>query len=295
MKVLVVGGCGYIGCRLTDALEGWGIDFDVCDPAPAPWQSPRFPVRYQELAASDLRGYTSVLWFGGHSSVRQAIADPDGCIRNNCLDLYDFARRLGPEVRLLYASSASLYSREAASARGEVPVSSEGDVILPNANEYDTSKFAFDYIARTFLSNFVGLRMGTVCGHSRRLRGDLIFNAMNLSAIESGRVGVSNPEAYRSLLFLDDLVALVRVLLCDKRGFTGFLNAASLSATVGQIGSDIAMHYDAEIVERGSSATYSFRLDTTMMDDLMDHTPKASLSEQCAQFRRALSHPASVT
>lgn len=290
MNVLLVGGLGYVGSVLAEELVEMGIRCDICDSLadPEAESAPKYPHGYQQIDEHQLQEYSTVLWFAGHSSVKKSVEDPDGCIRNNCLDLYAFAKRLNANCRLIYASSASLYSRSYGEMPDNVELSSEDDEIVANNNEYDISKFAFDYVARTFLDNYVGLRMGTVSGFSPRLRRDLIFNAMNLSAMQYGKVEVTNRQAFRSILFLDDLVLLVKSLLRDASEFKGFLNAASLSLSISEIGAAIADYYGAEIVNLNGSGTYSFRMDTGRMRDVVGDAPQTTLPEECEKFERAV-------
>lgn len=217
---------------------------------------------YAALDAEELAEFDAIIWFAGHSSVQQAVADPDGALANNCLNLYNLARKLKPATKLIYASSGSLYSKAGAISSA----SSESDLVqIPVQNAYDISKFAFDYLAQNFLSNFYALRMGTVSGYSPNLRPELLFNAMSISAATKGQVIVKNRQAHRTILFLDDLWLLVNQLLMPQAA-PGFYNAGSVSGTIGNFAEWIAEAWSAEIIDEGVSETYSFLLDTTRMD-----------------------------
>jgi len=202
--------------------------------------------------------------------------------------LFEFATRLSPGCRLIYASSASLYSTSS-NREAPVPLSAEGANISPSNNEYDVSKFAFDYIAGTFLQGTVGLRMGTVSGWSPRLREDLVFNAMNLSALRENIVRVSNPQCYRSLFFLTDLTALITRLLTAHQGFAGLINGSSFSGTIADIGAGVAKYHGATLsVEDDTVGPYSFRLDDTLMRGLIGDVEQSPLSVHCERFSRLL-------
>ena len=217
---------------------------------------------YATLSSEDLAAFDAIVWFAGHSSVQQAVTDPDGALANNCLNLYSLAQRLRPSTKLIYASSGSLYSKSGAISFA----SRESDLVqIPVQNAYDISKFAFDYLAQHFLSNFYALRMGTVSGYSPNLRPELLFNAMSISAATSGKVIVKNRDSHRTILFLDDLWLLVNQLL-KPQAEPGFYNAGSISGTIGDFAEWIAEAWSAEIIDQGVSETYSFLLDTTRMD-----------------------------
>lgn len=219
---------------------------------------------YAALDAEELALFDAIVWFAGHSSVQQAVADPDGALANNCLNLYSLAKKLRPTTKLIYASSGSLYSKIGTISSA----SRESDLVhIPVKNAYDISKFAFDYIAQNFLSNFYALRMGTVSGHSPNLRPELLFNAMSISAATKGKVFLKNRKSHRTILFLDDLWFLIKELLISQAE-PGIYNAGSVSGTIGQFAEWIADAWSAEIIDEGTSETYSFRLDTARMDAL---------------------------
>lgn len=285
-KILLIGGCGYVGSFLREHLTQDGFDVDVCDSMMRgnPAGEPLFPLDYAQLSIRDLREYGHVLWFAGHSSVASANQDPQGALRNNCLNLFELAQKLAPGARLVYASTASLYSRPV----GESRPGRENDSIAPCDGAYDISKFAFDYIARQFVSRFVGLRMGTVCGHSPNLREDLVFNRMNLTALREGHVEVSNQQSLRGLLFLDDLLQCVRRCLSPQgANIHGFLNLASIHCRIGELAQRIARWHGVPVVKRDDSTTYSFMLDTSKARTELCMEFDHDLEDQCERFRAA--------
>jgi nucleoside-diphosphate-sugar epimerase len=263
------------------SAEGWNVT--VCDRLdrgnPAGLQV--VDCDYNALDETFLGRFAAVLWFAGHSSVGSAVQDPDGALANNCLNLISFARRLPPSTRFVYASTGSLYSSRDLSA----PPAAEGQLArIPSQNAYDISKFAFDYLAEHFLERFHALRLGTVSGWSPNLRPELVFNAMNLSAVRDGVVRVRNAQAARTILFLDDLWALVRRLLVSDVP-PGVCNVGSWSGRIGEMAEAIAGLWGAQVIDEGASATYSFRLDTARMRALCaDGLPAPDFAAQCRGF-----------
>ncbi len=281
-RVLLVGGCGYIGSYLYPRLVEAGFRVTVCDLLRRgnPLGLEVIQSDYEELGEGFLKGFDAVLWFGGHASVKQAMDDPDGAIANNCLNLFSFAKRLPSTTKFIYASSASLYSTKEI---GD-PSSEDSLVAIPSQNAYDISKFAFDYLANHFLPNFYGLRMGTVSGFSANLRPELIFNAMNIAAVEKGFVTANNKESLRTILFLSDLWVLVRTLLTTDQA-RGFYNAGSLSFKIGELAQGIADTWDVGVVDQPNSGTYSFSLNCGRMKTLCGESLHPStLQQSCRDF-----------
>ncbi len=285
-NILLIGGAGYIGSFLLPRLIAEGFLVDVCDTGSRGFvHGPvRYPCSYAALTHEELAPYDDVLWFGGHSSVSAAINDPWGALGNNCLDMVALRTRLRPDARLIYASTASLYSAAIDSSRDDLPLSGEDRELVVNINAYDMSKFVFDYIAKGFLKNFIGLRLGTVSGFSPNLRPELLFNAMNISALREGRVCVANPQAFRSILFLDDLYQAVRACLTRRNLEDGFFNLASATLTVGELGGRIAVYHGARIETLPPSPTYSFRLDTSKAEEQLGVRFGGDIAQRCAQF-----------
>ena len=282
-RVLLVGGCGYIGSHLHRRLVEHGFDVVVCDRGDRgnPDALDVIASDYAALEEGFLAGFDTVLWFAGHSSVVRAVQDPSGALANNCLNLLGFARKLAPGTRFVYASTGSLYSTADAQA---LPADERSLVRVPSQNAYDISKFAFDYLAEHFLRNFHALRLGTVSGWSPNLRAELVFNAMNLTAARTGVVRLRNRSARRTILFLDDLWCLVRRLL-EGGVEPGVCNVGSWSGCMGQLAADIAAVWGATVVDEGESPTYSFELDTTRMRQLCgERLPPADLAAQCRSF-----------
>ena len=263
--ILLIGGCGYVGSYLFQRLLAHGYGVSVCDKLARgnPLALPIKALDYNDLTPEVLAPFGAVLWFAGHSSVGQSITDPQGAIANNCLNLFSLAKKLPITTRLIYASTASLYPLDDACA----PISEASLIRIPAQNAYDISKFAFDYLAEHFLQRFHGLRMGTVSGHSPNLRPELIFNAMNLSAFKTGTVRVKNAAAFRTILFLSDLWTLVDHLLRHDAP-SGFYNAGSITASIGEFGQQIAKAWGAAMIDEGESPTYSFKLDCSKAEAL---------------------------
>lgn len=282
-KVLLVGGCGYIGSYLYLHLNRLGFRVTVVDLIKRgnPLGIQVIQDDYVNLSNSLIRQFDVVLWFGGHSSVAQSIADPDGALANNCLNLFSFAKRLPEHTKFIYASSGSLYST---TSRCVVPADENSMTGVPSQNAYDISKFAFDYLAKNFLRNFYALRMGTLSGYSPNLRSELVFNAMNISAATTSQVRLKNSESYRTILHLSDLWAFVYKLIVTQQ-VPGVYNVGSMSFKMGDLAESIAGVWGANIVDEGNSETYSFLLNITRMEEICGNDfLSIDLSQRCQDF-----------
>lgn len=278
-NILIIGGSGYVGRYLKEKLTK-EYRVDICDRSVADKKiNIDYNIDYRNLAAKDIIKYDWILWFAGHSSVPVSINDPMGALYNNSIGLLELFQKVIPEkTKVIYASTGSLYSR----VESLKVTSSETDDIYPDTNAYDVSKFAFDYLAPNYFQHFYGLRMGTVSGYSINMRKELIFNKMNIDAIESGLVSLANPSNMRSILFLSDLAAIIKIIIKDIPQF-GFYNAASVSGSIEEIGGAIASYHRAEIKFMENSKSYSFALNCTKLEEI-GYKPAFTLDEQIQRF-----------
>ena len=265
MKILLIGGLGYIGSYLYHYLKSKMIEVNICDdlrrgnPLDLPCS---YPYDYHGLTSKEFGNYDAVLWFAGHSSVSTAMADPMGAINNNMIHLIELLKKLPNEnIKFIYASTASLYS-------GEDGYANESARVVPYENIYDISKFSFDYLSKNYHSNLFGLRMGTLAGFSSNIRTELIFNQMCLSAYFNKQVKVANKTKFRSILFLSDLAEIINILLKDNQADPGFYNAGSFSYSIDELSTIISSFFDAKIIALPDTNTYSFKIDTSKIASL---------------------------
>ena len=278
-KILLIG-YGYIGQFLFNSLDKRGYDCTVLSETIERRSDKKIERRYQDLTSVFLADFTHIFWFAGHSSVSKSKSDPIGAMRNNVISLFELACKLPTDAKLVYASSASVYS-----GIKDGKIASIGDGLFSSINEYDSSKKSFDLLMENVDFNAVGLRMGTVCGYSPKLRSELIFNAMNISALEKKVVNVTNKNSFRTILFLDDLLHIILAQLETQCIDQKFINVGSLNLSIGELAYTIADFYGVPVVDQGDTGTYSFLMSfepcsqESLRNDLIE--------SQCLQFKQA--------
>jgi nucleoside-diphosphate-sugar epimerase len=163
----------------------------------------------------------------------------------------------------------------------------EAETLLDPVNPYDCSKISFDALARCFATAVTGLRLGTVCGMSPHLRSELIFNAMNISALRERCVRVANRASHRNILFLDDLAHYVLRLLTAPQALPPILNTGSLNIAIGELASAVASFHQVPLVGLPDGKTYSFRMSCGRIQARCGAPAAQSLAERCAAFTAA--------
>lgn len=282
MKILLIGGRGYVGSFLYDFLSSKEYQIDICDDGRRSNNSNAFvkyPFNYDNLTSKIINDYDYILWFAGHSSVGVSNSDPIGAIENNAIALIDLLKKIpSKKIKFIYASSASLYN-------GHVDYANEMLKVVPNKNPYDISKFVFDYLASQYHSNIFGLRMGTICGYSKNIRKELVFNKMCLDAHFLKEINVANPKSERSLLFLIDLVEIINLLINSPKAKPGIYNALSYNTSIGDLSKLIANYFNASIKIHPDSPTYSFRMNIDKIKEI-GFIPKWSVNDHLVRFKK---------
>jgi nucleoside-diphosphate-sugar epimerase len=241
VKLLIVGGAGYVGSALIPALLERGYEIDVID---LKWFGVHLPPDVSVVdkdiltcEAADLEGYEQVIFLGGLSNDPMAEFDPAMNFQANAAVPSYLAYR-AKEVgvrRMIYASSCSVYGYtvnelydENAPAISNYPygiskLQGERGVLQMQDGQFSA----------------IALRKGTICGFSPRMRFDLIVNTMYRACIVDGKITVNNPSLWRPILDMRDAVsAYLRAIQADY-SISGVFNIASDNYTVGQVGDKV--------------------------------------------------------
>lgn len=250
MRILICGGAGYIGCRVTETLLNLGHNVEVVDllwfgnHLPNHPNLTLFKKDVLDLKIGDLEGYEQVIFLAGVSSVPIAELSPGkNFIHNAAAPAYlaHIAKQSGVK-RLICASSCSVYEyvSDKICVETDPPLCKHpyavgklmGEVgIMHHANE-DFSVICF--------------RQGTVCGYSPRMRFDLLINSMVKYAIKNGVVNVVNPELHRPVVGMSDMCqAYVKAVWADY-SVSGIFNIASKNYTIGEVADTVCEMLDCK-------------------------------------------------
>ncbi len=237
MRILAAGGAGYIGSVLVPMLQEHGYDVDVADLLwfgnHLPEGTPVIQKDLFTMTDADLQGYDQVIFLAGLSNDPMAEFNPAmNFIQNGALPSYlAFQAKRAGVKRFVYASSCSVYGYTVNELYDE-------DAPVTCAYPYGISKLAGEHgVLQLQDDTFstIALRQGTVCGHSPRMRFDLIINTMFKCAILDGEITVNNPSIWRPLLDVRDTAsAFLRAVQADKT-ISGIFNVAKDNFTVGQV------------------------------------------------------------
>lgn len=238
MKILVIGGCGYIGSAIYRHLDELGYQVDSMD----------LELRGDAgILRNELKNYTwahrfddwdAIIMMAGHSSVKASIATPFAAFENNLAGLARLTQQLTGQ-QLIYASSAAVHDE------------------VDRHNMYDITKRAAEAIIPLLYPNSWGLRFGTVAGPSPNMRLDTMVNAMVSSALRSNRISMCNPRVWRPILGMGDLLRGIDCIL-DGKVPAGLHDMCSFSSSIEHVAERISELTGAPVTETPPSPTYDF-------------------------------------
>lgn len=236
MKILLAGGAGYIGSALAPVLLEHGYEIDVIDLL---WFGNHLPPEIHlikkdlfDCKKEDFAGYEQIIFLAGLSNDPMAEFSPaKNFVYNAALPSYlAFKAKKAGVRRFIYASSCSVYGYTVNQLYAE-------DSPVTCGYPYGISKLQGERgVHQMQDQNFsvISLRQGTICGHSPRMRMDLIVNTMFKTAMTEGAITVNNPSIWRPIYHIGDaLNAFLRSIQANY-AISGVFNVCSDNYTVGQ-------------------------------------------------------------
>lgn len=257
MRILVTGGCGYVGSVLVPKLLSLGHSVDVVD---IMWFGNFLkPHRNLGVAIGDIRdaihvdGVDAIIHLAGVANDPCGELDPKLSWEINTLAtmrLADNAYRNG--VRFIYASSGSVYG-----VKEEEQVTE--DLTCEPLSEYNKTKMVSERVVLSYGGQIV--RPATVCGYSPRMRLDVVVNMLTMQALTKGEITVLGGSQMRPHIHIEDMTDLY-VFLLDHPEIQGVYNAGFENYTVMELAQSIAKKTGVKINVLESNDARSYRMNS---------------------------------
>jgi nucleoside-diphosphate-sugar epimerase len=262
MKILLTGGCGYIGTNLTSALIDKGYKVTVVD---IMWFGNHLtPHKNLTVIQADIRDIDSIPMIGIDAIIHLAnIAnDPTGDINSkltwevNALAskfLIEKAIDNGVE-QFIYASSGSVYGVK------KEPQVTEDLPLLP-ISDYNKSKMISERVLLSYKDKITLqiIRPATVCGYSPRMRLDLSVSLLTMHALTKGVITVFGGQQIRPNIHMNDMIGVYLHFLKLGKLSPGVYNAGFENISILDIAQKVTEHVPIGIDITESNDPRSYR------------------------------------
>ncbi|MEY4135618.1 MAG: hypothetical protein RL386_1968, partial [Bacteroidota bacterium] len=262
MKLLITGGCGYVGTVLTEALLEDGHEVTVYD---TQWfgnhlrPHPRLNIvqgDIRDTALVPMEGMEAILHLANIANDPAVELNPTLSWEVNVLaaqQLAEKAVRAGAR-QFIYASSGSVYG-----VKDEPQVTE--DLELVPISVYNKTKMVAERVLLSYRDNMQVhcIRPATVCGYSPRMRLDVSVNMLTFQALKNNRITVFGGAQTRPNIHIADMVGVYRHFLANPGLETGCYNAGFENISILDIAQKVVGKIPAEIIVSESNDPRSYR------------------------------------
>jgi nucleoside-diphosphate-sugar epimerase len=263
MKILVTGGCGYVGSVLTPALLADGHDVVVYD---TQWfgnylhDHPRLLVvqgDMRDVDAIPLDGVETIIHLANIANDPAVELNPTLSWEVNVLATQQLADRVvrGGRVRqFLFASSGSVYG-----VKDEPHVTE--DLPLVPISAYNKTKMVAERVLLSYgdAMQVHCIRPATVCGYSPRMRLDVSVNMLTMQALAKGKITVFGGDQTRPNINIHDMVRVYQHFLANPSLPSGCYNAGFENISILDIARRVVERIPADVVATESNDPRSYR------------------------------------
>ena len=261
-RVLVIGGCGYIGSVLVPKLLAKGHEVTVLD---LMWfgnhllDHDKLDVQEGDFRSIRLaNAWDTIIHLAGIANDPGGDLDPKLTWEVNALgtmQLADVAHR-SLVKQFIYASSGSVYGVN------DAPQITE-DLPLDPLTEYNKTKMVAERCVLSYADRMQVqiVRPATVCGWSPRQRLDTVVNRHTMQALSKGMITVYGGKQIRPHIHIQDMAGLYCWFL-EHPEKTGIFNAGFENYSVDVTAMGIAITCGADIEHKETNDPRSYRMNS---------------------------------
>ncbi len=283
MRVLVVGGAGYVGGAVTDLLAGTEHEIRVFDGLLYE-DSYRKPVdfilgdvRDFESLAPHLEWADAVIWLAALVGDGACALDPEATAEINQRPLERLVESFSG--RIAFTSTCSVYGAQSAMLTEDSPT---GPLSV-----YASTKLAAEEALAD--AEAVVFRLGTLYGIGdlfSRIRLDLVVNVLTMKAYEDGHITVFGGDQCRPLLHVRDAAqALVDAIESEERGI---FNLHQTNAKIIDLANQVAAHFPDLVIETSEikfEDLRDYRVSSEKAERLLGFKPRYSVDDGITEIK----------
>lgn len=292
MKILVIGGAGYVGVELCHELLSQGFSVKVLDTF---WFGKEVfndvESKNLEIVVGDVRkiGTITNIFKDVETVIHLACISNDPSFEldpklsksvnfDSFLPVIELAKLSGVH-RFIFASSSSVYGVSTDSRVTEK--SSIKPLTDYSKYKYECEKICLEYADNDFIVTI--LRPATVCGYSRRLRLDLVVNILTASAYFDKKIVVFGGNQYRPNIHIKEMVrAYVSIMLANEKLINKKIyNVGGKNYTVYDLAKIVNQQFNfaIPIITKPTNDLRSYRVDSELIQKELNFSVKLDVSD----------------
>ena len=312
MKILITGGSGYVGSRLTyfllekyDDMHIYNYDLSFFGDKHLPFNNKNYTYIKEDIRNSDKfneilknNKIDIVLHLACLSNDPSFELNPkiSRTINYECFENLVLSSKKNNIKKFIYASSSSVYGVS------ESPRVDETHKLVP-LTDYNKYKGLCEPILQSNINDdFHGIiiRPATVCGYSEKMRFDLSVNILTNFAYNKNYINIFGGEQYRPNLHIDDMCNLYDYLIFKNTNkFNGeIFNAGSQNLKIKEIAKIVAKivpQYTNKEIELNYSKNddnRSYRITSDKINDVLNFKIEKNIEDAvhdlCKAFEKNL-------
>jgi len=286
MRVLVVGGAGYVGGAVTDILAKGNYDMRVYD-ALLYEESYRKEVdfvygdvREREKLLPQLKWADAVIWLAALVGDGACALNPEVTVAINQESVKFLADNF--DGRIIFMSTCSVYGAQDG-------VLDENSPLNPLSVYASTKLEAEKYLAN---KNAIIFRLGTLFGVGdlfSRIRLDLVVNTLTVRAHKHGKITVFGGDQFRPLLHVRDAAKMAVESLTTSH--TGIFNLHRQNVRIIDLAYQVRNHFPDLIIETTPMKFQdlrNYRVSSEKAQKILGFKPTHSIDEGIEEIKYLL-------
>ena len=287
MKVLIVGGAGYLGGAVTDLLsEQNGYEFRVYDALLyehsflKPVDFVYGDIRDHKRLLPQLKWADAVVWLAALVGDGACAVNPDITIEVNNDTLSWLAQKY--DGRIIFTSTCSVYGATDGLLDEHSPTNP--------LSVYAVTKLAAEKKLRG--KNAMVFRLGTLFGLSdqySRIRLDLVVNTLTVKAHQEGKLKIYGGKQYRPILHVHDAAQAIIDNITTKH--TGIYNLHKQNVKIADLAEEIQKHFPrlkVEKVDMKFEDLRNYRVTSDKAKKAFGFSPKLTSSDGILELKKIL-------